>query len=159
MVFNIVVHRIISIASEGPRTSNLNIIPLSMCSAMWQCAIHRPGLVASKRMCTTSPARTRTVSFYTRFSSGAPPRSRTRKRPAPWVWNGWCIWWSAPAELSRRILTRSPTCSVQEISLLAAPVAVSTTFHTMLDRFDMTFISGIVSSHSMWSSAAGGGIE
>src|SRR5829696_6597040 len=113
---------------------------------------HPPSRVGRiDRMCTTSPARTRTVSFYTRFSSGAPPRSRTRKRPAPWMWNGWCIWWSAPAELSRRILTRSPTCSVQEISLLAAPVAVSTTFHTMLDRFDMTFISDIVSSHSMWS--------
>ena len=31
--------------SEDGATSKLNIMPLSVCSAMWQCAIHRPGLV------------------------------------------------------------------------------------------------------------------
>ena len=33
----------------------LNIIPLSWCSAMWQCAIQRPGFVTSSRMSTVSP--------------------------------------------------------------------------------------------------------
>ena len=46
-------------------TSKLNIIPLSWCSAMWQCAIQWPGLSMSSRMSTTSPVRTRTVSFQT----------------------------------------------------------------------------------------------
>ena len=32
-----------------------------------------------------------TVSFHTRLDSGSPSRDRTRKRPAPWTWNGWCI--------------------------------------------------------------------
>jgi hypothetical protein len=31
--------------SLASSTSKLNIIPLSVCSAIWQCAIHRPGLV------------------------------------------------------------------------------------------------------------------
>jgi len=30
-------------------TSNVNIIPISVCSAMWQWAIHFPGLVTSRR--------------------------------------------------------------------------------------------------------------
>jgi hypothetical protein len=64
-------------------TSKLNIIPLSWCSAMWQCAIQVPGLLTSRRMSTVSPVRTRTVSFQTRLSSTAPSRLRTRKRPAP----------------------------------------------------------------------------
>ena len=42
---------------------------------------------------------------------------------------------------------------------MAAPVAVSTIFQTMLDRFDITFISGIVSSHSMPSSVSAWCIE
>ena len=33
-------------------TLKLNIIPLWLCSAMWQCAIHRPGFVTSSRMST-----------------------------------------------------------------------------------------------------------
>jgi hypothetical protein len=32
----------------------LNIIPLSWCSAMWQCAIQVPGFVTSRRMSTVS---------------------------------------------------------------------------------------------------------
>ena len=36
-------------------TVKLNIMPLCMCSAMWQCAIHRPGLVTSNRMSTVCP--------------------------------------------------------------------------------------------------------
>ena len=53
----------------------LNIIPLSVCSAMWQCAIHKPGFVTSSRMSTVWPARTSTVSFQTRLASGyAVPR-------------------------------------------------------------------------------------
>ena len=35
-------------------TLKLNIMPLCMCSAIWQWAIHRPGLVTSKRMSTVS---------------------------------------------------------------------------------------------------------
>ena len=50
-------------------TVKLNIIPLSWCSAMWQCAIQRPGSLTSKRMSTVSPVRTSTVSFQTRFGS------------------------------------------------------------------------------------------
>ena len=34
-------------------TVKLNIMPLCMCSAMWQWAIHRPGLVTSNKMSTT----------------------------------------------------------------------------------------------------------
>jgi hypothetical protein len=38
-------------------TSKLNIIPLSVCSAMWQCAIHSPGLETNSRRSTVSPDR------------------------------------------------------------------------------------------------------
>ena len=55
-------------------TSKLNIIPLSWCSAMWQCAIQRPGFVTSSRMSTVSPVRTSTVSFQTRFGSASSSR-------------------------------------------------------------------------------------
>ena len=49
----------------APRsTVKLNIMPLCMCSAMWQWAIHRPGLVTSNKMSTVCPVRTRTVSFH-----------------------------------------------------------------------------------------------
>ena len=57
-------------ACSAGATSKLNIIPLSWCSAMWQCAIQRPGLVTSSRMSTTSPVRTSTVSLQTRLGSG-----------------------------------------------------------------------------------------
>src|SRR5512145_3016535 len=50
-------------------TRKPNIIPLSWCSAMWQCAIHTPGCVASKRMSTVWPVGTSTVSFQTRLGS------------------------------------------------------------------------------------------
>ena len=36
----------------------------------------------------------------------------TRKRPAPWTWNGWCIGWSESISLTRRIFTWSPTRNV-----------------------------------------------
>src|SRR5581483_10201156 len=86
-------------------TLKLNIIPLSWCSAMWQCAIQMPGFVTSSRMSTVSPVRTSTVSFQTRFSSATPPRESTTKRPAPWTWNGWCIGWSESISLTSRSLT------------------------------------------------------
>jgi hypothetical protein len=38
-------------------TLKLNIMPLSWCSAMWQCAIQRPTFVTSSRMSTVSPVR------------------------------------------------------------------------------------------------------
>ena len=44
-------------------------MPLSWCSAMWQCAIQRPTLVTSSTMSTISPVRTSTVSLHTRFGS------------------------------------------------------------------------------------------
>src|SRR6185312_10278933 len=50
-------------------TVKLNIMPLCMCSAMWQCAIHNPGLVTSNKMSTVCPVRTSTVSFHTRLGS------------------------------------------------------------------------------------------
>jgi hypothetical protein len=46
-------------------------MPLCMCSAMWQWAIHRPGLVTSNKMSTVSPVRTSTVSFQTRLGSSS----------------------------------------------------------------------------------------
>ena len=54
-----------SASGSAGRTSKLNIIPLSWCSAMWQCAIQRPGFVTSSRMSTVSPVRKSTVSFQT----------------------------------------------------------------------------------------------
>src|SRR4030095_5737242 len=36
-------------------TLKLNIMPLCMCSAMWQWAIHKPGLDTSNKMSTTWP--------------------------------------------------------------------------------------------------------
>ena len=56
--------------SRSRETLKLNIMPLSVCSAMWQCAIHSPGFVTSSRMSTVWPARTSTVSFQTRLASG-----------------------------------------------------------------------------------------
>jgi hypothetical protein len=38
-------YHVLSPCSLACSTSKLNIIPLSVCSAMWQCAIHSPGLV------------------------------------------------------------------------------------------------------------------
>src|SRR5687767_14396515 len=78
-------------SSSAAATLKLNIIPLSWCSAMWQCAIHRPALVTSRRMSTVWPVGTRTVSFQTRLGSITPSRDRMRNRPAPWTWKGWCI--------------------------------------------------------------------
>src|SRR3954452_10022512 len=76
-------------AGSGRRaTLKLNIMPLWLCSAMWQWAIHSPGLETSSKMSTVSPARSSTVSFHTRLGSGCPSRDRTRNRPAPWMWNG-----------------------------------------------------------------------
>src|SRR5512134_2137827 len=118
-------------AAVAGSTLKLNIIPLSWCSAMWQCAIQRPGLVTSSRMSTVSPVRTRTVSFQTRLASGTPSRASTTKRPAPWTWNGWCIGWSESISLTSRSLTRSPTVNVQSIPWLAAPVSRSTSFQRM----------------------------
>src|SRR5215210_8017924 len=63
----------------SPVTRKLNIIPLWLCSAMWQCAIHSPGLDTSSRISTVSPERTSTVSFQTRLSSTLPSRESTRK--------------------------------------------------------------------------------
>src|SRR5439155_14811962 len=70
-------------AGSRRATLKLNIIPLWMCSAMWQCAIHSPGLDTSSRMSTVCPDRNSTVSFHTRLGSGKPSLDRMRKRPAP----------------------------------------------------------------------------
>src|SRR2546423_14505759 len=44
-------------AGSGRRaTLKLNIMPLWLCSAMWQCAIPSPGLETSSRMSTVPPA-------------------------------------------------------------------------------------------------------
>lgn len=72
-------------------TVKLSIMPLSWCSAMWQCIIHMPGLVTSNRMSVVCPVYTSTVSFHTRFGSTTPSRVSTRKRPAPCRWIGCCI--------------------------------------------------------------------
>src|SRR5437764_7278343 len=104
-------------------TVKLNIIPLSWCSAMWQYAIQTPGLVTSRRMSTVWPVRTSTVSFQTRLGSTSPLRARIRKRPAPWMWKGWCIGWSCSMSLTRRIFTWSPTRNAQSISQFSLPVS------------------------------------
>ena len=139
-------------------TSKLNIIPLSWCSAMWQCAIQCPGLVTSSRMSTTSPVRTSTVSLQTRLGSGAPSRAMTRKRPAPWMWNGWCIGWSESISLTRRIFTRSPTVNCHWMAWLAASVERSISFQRVFAGVVIRLTSTMSSSHSMppvaaWSCA------
>ena len=63
-------------------TWKLNIIPLSACSAMWQCAIHSPGFDTSSTMSTVSPVRTSTVSFHTRFGSLDPVAATMHQEPA-----------------------------------------------------------------------------
>ena len=73
-------------------------------------------------MSTVSPVRTSTVSLQTRLGSTSPSRARTRKRPAPWMWNGWCIGWSESISLTSRIFTRSPTRNRQSIAWFAASV-------------------------------------
>ena len=128
-------------------------MPLSWCSAMWQCAIQRPGLVTSSRMSTVSPVRTSTVSFQTRFGSTTPSRARTRNRPAPWMWNGWCIGWSESISLTRRIFTRSPTRNRQSISWFSASSERSTSFQSMFAGVVSWLISTMSSSHSMPSAA------
>ena len=89
-------------------------MPLSWCSAMWQCAIQRPGLVTSSRMSTVSPVLTSTVSFQARFSSGASAQSenafRQLARPVP---NDQAhagastTWQTSPTGRSSRRCTRS----------------------------------------------------
>ena len=123
-------------------------MPLWLCSAMWQWAIHSPGLETSSRMSTVSPARSSTVSFHTRLGSGCPSRDRMRNRPAPWTWNGWCIGWSESISLTSRIFTRSPTVNDQLISPFTAPVSRSISCQIMLPESDTRLISGIRSSHS-----------
>src|SRR3954465_8296207 len=135
-------------------TSKENIIPLSWCSAMWQCAIHRPGFVTSSRMSTVSPVRTSTVSLQTRLDSTSPSRARTRNRPAPWMWNGWCIGWSESISLTRRIFTRSPTRNCQAMSWLAASVERSISFQRVFAGVVILLTSTMSSSHSMPSVAA-----
>src|SRR5688500_2471336 len=43
-------HRHPALDAGAGATSKLNIMPLSVCSAMWQCAIQSPGFVTSRRM-------------------------------------------------------------------------------------------------------------
>ena len=61
--------------SAVSRTSNVNIMPASRCSAMWQCTIHEPGLLQSSRMSTVLPAGTSTVSFHMMSSVRWPSQS------------------------------------------------------------------------------------
>src|SRR5829696_4103396 len=130
-------------------TSKLNIIPLSWCSAMWQCAIQRPTFVTSRRMSTVSPVLTSTVSLQTRFGSTSPLRTRVRNRPAPWTWNGWCIGWSESISFTRRTFTRSPTRSFHSIARFSAPVDRSTIFQRMFAGVVNRLTSTMSSSHSM----------
>ena len=130
-------------------TSKLNIIPLSWCSAMWQCAIHRPALVTSSTMSTVSPVRTSTVSFHTRLGSATPSRARTRNRPAPWMWNGWCIGWSESISLTSRIFTRSPTRNRHWMAWFSASSERSTSFQRMFAGVVSLLTSTMSSSHSM----------
>ena len=139
--------------STAGSTWKLNIMPLSWCSAMWQCAIHTPGLVTSSRMSTVSPRRTSTVSFHTRFGSMVPSRLRIRNRPAPCTWNGWCIGWSESISLTSRIFTWSPTRNRQSIPWFRSPVSRSSRIHRMFAGVVIRFTSTMSSSHSMPSPA------
>src|SRR3954451_20630947 len=38
-----------------------------------------------------------------RLSSSTPSRSKTRRRPPPWTWRGWCIEWSESISLTGSI--------------------------------------------------------
>ena len=48
-------------------TSNTIRMPVSMCSATWQCSIHLPGFDSSSSTSATKPVGTSTVSFHTRL--------------------------------------------------------------------------------------------
>ena len=72
----------------------LSIMPLCMCSAMWQWDIHTPGLVASNRMSAFWPARTSTMSLETRLGSATTSRASIRNRSAPCRWKGGGAWGS-----------------------------------------------------------------
>ena len=89
-------------------TRKLNIIPLSWCSAMWQWAIQTTGVgdVEQDVHRLAGPHQHRVLPDQVRLLP--PSRRRTRKRPAPWTWNGWCMGWSESISLTRRIFTRSP---------------------------------------------------
>src|SRR3954453_18394092 len=141
-------------AGRHGKTSKLNIIPLSWCSAMWQCAIQYPGLVTSNRMFTVCPVVIRTVSFQTRLSSSMPSRSSTRKRPAPCTWNGWCIGWSESISLTSSIFTQSPTRKLQLMPWFASPVRRTNSFQGLLPGVVLRLTSTMSSSHSMPSPAA-----
>src|SRR5215208_4243399 len=43
-----------------------------------------------------------------RSSSSTPSWSKTRRRPPPWTWRGWCIEWSESISLTGSIFTRVP---------------------------------------------------
>ncbi len=74
-------------------TLKLNIMPLSWCSAMWQCAIHSPGLVTSSRISTVvrdpadRPLPARAVPLRCRRGTleraRGGPRVPARHRPLP----------------------------------------------------------------------------
>ena len=61
-----------------------NIILASKCSAIWQCAIHVPGLVISTRSSTVEPFGISTVSFQTKLSFCLPSIERIKNR-CPWM--------------------------------------------------------------------------
>ena len=96
-------------------------MPLSVCSAMWQCAIHSPGLVTSSRMSTVSPGpdQHRVLPHQVRLRRRR--RGQDQERPAPCTWNGWCIGWSESISLTSRIFTRSPTRNRQSIACVRSP--------------------------------------
>src|SRR6185437_16084948 len=127
-------------------TWKLNIMPLSWCSAMWQCAIQMPGFVTCSRMSTVSPVRISTVSFQTRFCSGWPSLAKIKNRPAPWMWNGWCIGWSESISLTSRILTRSPTRKRQLMAWFSASSDRSISFQRVLAGVVSRLTSTISSS-------------
>lgn len=81
-----------------------------------------------------SPVRTRTVSFQMRLGSTLSSRLMTRKRPAPWMWKGWCIGWSfedsaAGLRFDPRVEAAAYFCAAEAARAFDHPIALNLSVH------------------------------
>lgn len=118
-------------------------MPLSLCSAIWQCAIRFHGLDMSMSMSVYSQGRVRTVSFHTKLSFLIPSFSKT-KNLCPWKWIGCCMGCNQSQSLMIRTLTTSPWLKDQSsIIMLTFPVSSSTNCRLVVLLVEVTFIANI----------------